>query len=186
MKRQNSSFYTDQVLEIMCHCKEAACRPAVLFKDKNGRQSGSPSVSGKHIIGVSKAIAARQGTMGQFLFTGLPGKGQPIDGRLLLSFSGKWTTACAAMWRVLSWYVALSVTSNYWTPNGVANKESYTLWTCKQCGFMEPECKCLSMTFFSHATNKTKTFNCSKNNDHIIKKKKNVSFNNWTGRFVNH
>lgn len=73
-------------------------------------------MSGKHIIGMSKAVAARQGTMGQFLFTGLPGKGQPIDGRLLLSFGSQRTTAGAAMGRVFSRYVALSVTAHHRTP----------------------------------------------------------------------
>lgn len=75
-------------------------------------------MSGKHIIGMSKAVAARQGTMGQFLFTGLPGKGQPIDGRLLLSFGSQRTTAGAAMGRVFSRYVALSVTAHHRTPEG--------------------------------------------------------------------
>lgn len=75
-------------------------------------------MSGKHIIGMSKAVAARQGTMGQFLFTGLPGKGQPIDGRLLLSFGSERTTAGAAMGRVFSRYVALTVAAHHRTPSG--------------------------------------------------------------------
>lgn len=73
-------------------------------------------MSGKHIIGMSQAVAARQGTMGQFLFAGLPGKGQPTDGRLLLSFGSQRTTAGAAMGRVFSRYVALSVTAHHRTP----------------------------------------------------------------------
>lgn len=73
-------------------------------------------MSGKHIIGMSKAVAARQGTMGQFLFTGLPSKGQSIDGRLLLSFGSQRTTAGTAMGRVFSRYVALSVTAHHRTP----------------------------------------------------------------------
>lgn len=62
----------------------------------------SPSVSGKHIIGMSEAIAAGQRTMGQFLFVGLPGKRQTVDRRLLLSFGSQWTTACTAMGCVFS------------------------------------------------------------------------------------
>lgn len=75
-------------------------------------------MSGKHIIGMSEAVAARQGTMGQFLFTGLPGKGQPVDGRLLLSFGGERTAAGAAMGRVFPRYMALTVTAHHWTPSG--------------------------------------------------------------------
>lgn len=75
-------------------------------------------MSGKHIIGMSEAIAARQGTMGQFLFTGLPGKGQPVDGRLLLSFGGERTAAGAAMGRVFPRYMALTVAAHHWTPSG--------------------------------------------------------------------
>lgn len=72
-------------------------------------------MSGKHIIGVSEAVAARQGTVGQLLFIGLPGKGQAVDGRLLLPFGSQRTTARAAVGCVFSRNVALSVTSNYWT-----------------------------------------------------------------------
>lgn len=40
-----------------------------------------PSMGDKHVIGVSKAIATGQGTVGQFLFAGLiPGEGEAIDG----------------------------------------------------------------------------------------------------------
>lgn len=91
-------------------------------------------MSGKHIIGMSKAIAARQRTMGQFLFIGLPGKGHPIDGRLLLSFGSEWTTACTAVGCVFSRYMALSVTSNYRTPTVVTNKEDEALKTCIHYG----------------------------------------------------
>lgn len=87
----------------------------------------SPSVSGKHIIGVSEAIAARQGTMGQFLFIGLPGKGQAVDGRLLLSFGSERTTACTAVGCVFSRNVPLSVTSNYWTSTRESDKELQAL-----------------------------------------------------------
>lgn len=66
---------------------------------------------------MSEAVAARQGTMGQFLFTGLPGKGQPVDGRLLLSFGSERTAAGAAMGRVFSRYMALTVTAHHWTPS---------------------------------------------------------------------
>lgn len=72
---------------------------------------------------MSKAVAARQGTMGQFLFTGLPGKGQPIDGRLLLSFGSERTTAGAAMGRVFSRYVALTVAAHHWTPTGGGGRQ---------------------------------------------------------------
>ena len=104
----------------------------VIVWRENGGQAAAPSVSGEHIIGMSKAIAARQGTMGQFLFIGLPGKGQPIDGRLLLSFGSEWTTACTAVGCVFPRYMALSVTSNYRTPTGDTDEKLRTLKSCKR------------------------------------------------------
>lgn len=62
--------------------------------------------------------------MRQFLFTGLPSKGQPVDGRLLLSFGSQRTTAGAAMGCVFPRYVALSITSNDWAPTRAADKET--------------------------------------------------------------
>ena len=140
-------------------------------------------MSGKHIIGVSKAVAARQGTMGQFLFAGLPGKGQPIGGRLLLSFGSKWTAAGAAMGCVFSRYMALSITSNYWTPTKAANKELDMLSTRKHCGSTRAQCN-RHFFFPCKAQTKTLTYSTTKNSNRIILKK--FSFNNWTRRFVNH
>lgn len=69
---------------------------------ENGGGATSPSVSGKHVIGMSEAVAARQGAVGQLLLIGLPGKGQPADGRLLLPLGSQWTAAGAAVGGVFS------------------------------------------------------------------------------------
>ena len=42
---------------------------------ETGQRGTSPSVSDKNIIGMSEAIAAGQGTVGQFLLICLPRKG---------------------------------------------------------------------------------------------------------------
>lgn len=131
----------------------------------------SPSVSGKHIIGMSEAIAARQGTMGQFLFIGLPGKGQPIDGRLLLSFGSKWTTACTAVGCVFSRYMALSITSNNWTPTRETNGGVAHIVNLHIYHWLTQE-KCNLFTFICHRQNRhlttqnittTSLLNCKKN-----------------------
>lgn len=110
-------------------------------KKKKGGGAALPSMSGKYIIGMAESIAARQGTMGQLLLSGLPGKGQPIHRRLLLSFGSKWTTAGAAVGCVFSRYMALSITSHHWTPTSETDIEKLhaqlnilsnlaTIWRC--------------------------------------------------------
>lgn len=77
----------------------------------------------KHVIGVSKAIAAGQGTVGQFLFAGLiPGEGEAIDGWLFMPLGSKGAAPCTAVRCVLPWCVALAITTRHWTPSRETNK----------------------------------------------------------------
>lgn len=57
------------------------CFISIVWDTMNGVNADQPSMGDKHVIGVSKAIATGQGTVGQFLFAGLiPGEGEAIDG----------------------------------------------------------------------------------------------------------
>lgn len=110
----------------------------------------SPPVCDKDVVGVTQAVAAGQRALRKLLFTELPGEGRAVHQALLLPFGGDGATSCAAMRRVFTRNMALTVTACHRAPG--ARERKYILniaLTTTQCTLISLKIMCILIKIFS-------------------------------------
>lgn len=81
----------------------------------------------ENVVGVTQAVAAGQGAVREFLLTAIPGEGRSVQGALLLPLGGDGAASGAAMRRVFTRHVALTVTTCHRAPGARERQYIFTM-----------------------------------------------------------
>lgn len=92
----------------------------------------SPPVRNKDVVGVTQAVAAGQRAVRKFLFTAIPGEGRSVHGAFLLPLGGDGAASGAAMRRVFTRHVALTITTCHRAPGARERKYIFTMPLTRQ------------------------------------------------------